>query len=163
MSLRFLGLVDFLREYAGRILIGLGLILVIVGIMSLGTFFFSIPDFAAVPILTLFLGLVFVVYGFFIQVGLFSVRWRSMNGLGTVLLCISVAFFALAIVAIQIQLVTGFEHEGVPSHTGAITFVMYVPVSLRPFLFLFDYGLELGAAFLLVSLIFKAISFYTGY
>jgi uncharacterized membrane protein len=163
MSLRFLGLMDFLREYVGRILIGLGLVLIVVGIMALGTFYFSIPGFAVVPILALFLGQVFVVYGFFIQVGLFSGRWRSINGLGTVLLCLSVACFAMAVVAIQIQLVTGFEHDVVFSHSSRITSTMFVPISLRPFLFLFDYGLELGTAFFVASLVLKLISFFKGY
>lgn len=148
---------DFLREYLGRILIGLGLILVFGGIMSLSTFYFFIPAFAVVPMVTLFLGLVFVAFGFFIQVGLFSIRWRSINGLGTILLCISVGFFALALVAIQIQLVTGFERD------GNARMPMYFPISLRPFVFLFDYGLELGTAFLVASLVLKAISFFKGY
>jgi uncharacterized membrane protein len=163
MSLRLSELKDFLREYLGRILIGVGLIFVVAGIMLLSTFYFSVPAFAAVPVVILFLGLVFVAYGFFVQVGMFSVRWRSMNGLGTILLCVSVGFFALAIVAIQIQLVTGFEQVGMPTHGGSIPFVMLFPISFRPFLFLFGLGLELGAAFLVASLVLKAISFLRGY
>lgn len=163
MSLKLLELMDSLREYLGRILIGLGLILVVAGILLVSTFYFFIPTFAIVPIATLFLGLVFVAYGFFIQVGLFSVRWRSLNGLGTILLCISVGFFALAIVAIQIQLVTGFEQVGVPSRGGTIPFIMFFPISFRPFLYLFGLGLELGAAFLVASLVLKAVSFFRGY
>jgi hypothetical protein len=157
MSLRLLEFADYLKDNLGKVLIAVGLILVILGVLTLAALSAVVPDVTLlVPAVSLFLGIVFVVYGFFVQVGLFSVRWTSVNGVGTILLCISVGFFALAIVAIQFQLITGFEVFGTPNNA----FLILIPYSIRPFLFLFAIGLQLGVVFFVASVILKAFSFW---
>jgi hypothetical protein len=148
---------DYLRDNFGKVLIAAGTLLVILGVFITPDFYFTISPLGVVLAVTLFLGVVFVAYGFFVQVGLFSGRLRSINGLGTILLCVSVAFFAMAIVAIQFQLVTGFETIGMPSRGGGKPSYVLIPDSVRPFLFLFGDGLWLGAAFLAASMILKAV------
>ena len=161
MSIRLLELMDFLKDNLGKVLITLGIVFFLSGILLISTFYFelSAPS-VAVPTVPMFLGITFIAYGFFVQVGLFSGRWRSINGLGTILLCISVAFFALAITAIQVQLVTGFEVEDAPSRGGGRSpFSMVFPYSTRPFLSLFGLGLEWGVGFFVAGTIFKAFSY----
>lgn len=161
MSIRLLELMDFLKDNLGKVLIALGIVFFLSGILLLSTFYFGLSALGvAVPTVPMFLGVVFIVYGFFVQVGLFSGRWRSIDGLGTILLCISVAFFALAIAAIQVQLVMGFEMQDVPSRGGGrSSFSMLFPYSTRPFLSLFGLGLEWGVAFFVAGMIIKAFSF----
>lgn len=162
MALRLLEFTDFLKDNQGKILIAIGILLSVLGLGMQSTFYFVIP--VAVGFLSgasLFLGILLIVLGSFVQVGLLPVKWHSVDGLGTVLLCISIGFFDLAIVAIQFQLVTGFYVEGIPSPGGGMgPFVMAIPMSERPFLFLFASGLQFGLAFLVASLIFKAFAYF---
>jgi hypothetical protein len=160
MSLRLLEFMDFLKDNQGKILIAIGILLAVLGFGMQSTFYFVIPTVGFLSGVSLFLGIMLVVLGSFVHVGLFPVKWRSVDGLGTVLLCISVGFFALAIVAIQFQLVTGFYEEGAPSPGGGVPYTMYIPISERPFLFLFGSGLQFGLAFLVASLIFKAFAYF---
>lgn len=161
MSLRLLEFVDFLKNNQGKILIAIGILLSVLGFGMQSTFYFAIPTVGFLAGVNLFLGIMLVVLGSFVQVGLLPVKWRSFDGLGTVLLCISVGFFALAIVAIQFQLVTGFYVEGTPSPSGGPgPFTMYIPISVRPYLFLFGNGLQFGFAFLVASIVFKAFAYF---
>jgi len=50
---------------------------------------------------TLFLGMVFSTFGIFLKLGIFSVKLRSLAGVGTILICASVVCFALSIVLFQ--------------------------------------------------------------
>ena len=162
MALRLLEFVDFLKDSQGKILIAIGILFFVFGFGMESTFYFVIPlTVGFLSGASLFLGIMLIVLGSFVQVGLFPAKWRSVDGLGTVLLCISVGFFALAIVAIQFQLVTGFYVEGTPSPSGGLgPYTMYIPISERPFLFLFGSGLQFGIAFLVASLIFKAFAYF---
>jgi hypothetical protein len=161
MGLEFYDFSDFFKDNLGKILILAGLFLCLMGIFLMSTFYFILPSIALLPALSMSLGICFVACGFFLQVGLFAVKWRSLNGLGTMLLVISVVFFSLAISAIQIQLVTGFEVQGVPNRGGGISqFSMLFPISARPFMFLFTEGLQLGTAFLIVSLFLKFYCYF---
>ncbi len=159
MSSRYFDFWDVLRDNLSKIMIITGIVLAVVGLVMLGDYYIDLPAYAAVPTFLLFLGIVLVVYGFFVQVGLFSVKWMSLNGLGTVLLCIAVGFFAIAVVSIQIQLVTGFIVKGEPSRSGAIHSYSIIPYSIRPLLPIFDRALQLGAIFLAVSVFLKVLSF----
>jgi hypothetical protein len=81
---------EYLREYVGTIVLATGVLLVIIGILFINIFGSIVSVFA------LFLGIIFAAFGFFARIGLFY-NLRSINGLGTVLVCISVVCFALAI------------------------------------------------------------------
>jgi len=154
---------DFFRDNLGKVMIAVSILLLILGILMLGTSYFSIAETAFIPVISSFLGVLLLVCGLFVHVGLFSGRWRSVDGVFTVLLCISVGFFALAISAIQVQLVTGFEEMTIPCRSGtgaalARTFALYFPISVRPYLFLFSLGLQWGIVFLSASLILKVFN-----
>ena len=161
MGLRMLEFLDFLRDNLGKVMIAVGVLLLVLGASMLATSYFTLTETAFVPVICSFTGILLVVYGFFVQVGVFWGRWRSLDGLGTVMLCVSVGFFALAISAIQVQLVTGFESQGVPSRGGGESpFALFFPISVRPFLFLFGLGLQWGMVFFAISLILKAFSYF---
>lgn len=151
MSLRYLDFMDFLTENLGRILIAAGIISFVLGILSLTTIY------TVVPAVALFLGPVLVAYGFFFQLGFFSVRWRSISGFGTVLLCASVVFFSLAFVAIQFQEIPFWFVRGEATHTTTMTEFFAIPWSIRPFFFIFDNGIQLGIVSLVAGLAFKAV------
>jgi len=152
---------DFIRDNLGKVMIVVGMLLFLLGVSMLATFYFVLPEIAFVPLISGFLGILFIVYGFFVQVGMFSAHWRSIDGVGTVMLCISVGFFALAISAVQVQLVTGFDVRGMPSRGGGESpFAVFLPISVRPFLFLFGMGLQWGIVFLAASFILKALGYF---
>lgn len=159
MSGRYFDLWDVLRDNLSKIMIVVGIVLVVVGLFLVSDYYVVLPAYSAVPAFILFLGILLVAYGFFVQVGLFSVKWKSINGLGTVLLCIAVGFFAIAFVSIQIQLITGFIVEGEPGHSGPTNYGIAIPYSIRPFLFLFGQTFQLGLVFLVVSVALKIFSF----
>ena len=159
MTYRYFDFWDVLRDNLSKIMIIAGMILIVFGIVFVGDYYFELPAYAIISPVTMFAGIVFLVYGFFLQVGLFSVKWRSINGLGTLLLCAAVAFFALAIVSMQIQLVTGFLLKGEPSRSGGVNIFDAIPISVRPLLPIFGEALEFGAIFLTVSVILKVTSF----
>ncbi len=50
---------------------------------------------------TLFLGTTFCTFGIFLKLGIFSVKLRSLAGVGTILICVSVICIALSIVLFQ--------------------------------------------------------------
>lgn len=161
MDLRLLEFGDFLKENLGKILIAVGILLLVLGFVMQSTFYFVISAFGFISAVNLFLGIMLIVLGSFVLVGLFPVKLRSIDGLGTILLCVSIGFFALAFVAIQFQLVTGFDVEGIPRpFGGGWEGFIATPISERPFLFLFSNGLQLGLVFLVASLILKAFSYF---
>jgi hypothetical protein len=162
MGLRALELLDFLRDNLGKVLIAVGILFFLLGVFMLADSYFILTEIAFVPAISLFLGILLAVYGLFVQVGLLSGRLRSIDGLGTIILCVSVGFFALAFSAIQVQLVTGFEKQGMPSRSGGgeSPFALFFPISVRPFLFLFGLGLQWGIILLATSLILKAFSYF---
>jgi len=92
---------EYLEEYSGNILILAGIILLAVGVLYVNIFG------SIVSVFTLFFGIVCVVYGLFARIGLFYIKLRSLNGLGTVLVCVAVAFLALSIALMEFLSVKG--------------------------------------------------------
>jgi hypothetical protein len=146
MSTRVLELEDFVRENLGKFMIGFGILAVILGILLLDAF--GTLGSAS----SMFTGILLIVYGFFLQVGLFSVTWRSINGVGTVLLCVSVCFFSLAVVGLQFQIV-----QAQPA--AEVFRGMVVPflrlTGTRPFVYLFALGLQIGLAILAAGIVLR--------
>ena len=156
MSPSFWGFKDSVRarlkENFGKVSIAIGILLVVFGVSTssmLGT---------VASAFGLFSGFVLIAYGFFAQVGLFSVEWRSINGAATMILCVSVAFFAIALVSLLFQEV---------SRADVIKEIFRGSVSLsvrllftRPFLYLFVLGSQLGLIFFVISVILKVYSLY---
>jgi hypothetical protein len=105
----------------------------------------------------LFSGIVLVAYGFFAQVGLFSIEWRSTNGVATMMLCVSVVFFAMAVMSLLFQEVTA--NIVIEVFRGGV-FPSLRLVFTRPFLYLFALGSELGVIFFVISVILKVYSLF---
>jgi hypothetical protein len=146
MSTRVLELEDFVRENLGKIMIGFGILAVILGILLLDSF----GTFGSAS--SLFIGVLLIIYGFFLQVGLFSVTWRSIDGAGTVLLCVSVCFFALAVVGLQFQIVQA--QPAVEVFRGML--IPFIRLSgTRPFVYLFSLGLQIGLVVLAAGIILR--------
>lgn len=78
-----------------------GIILLAVGILFVNIFG------SIVSVFTFFFGIICVAYGLFARIGLFYIKFRSLNGLGTVLVCIGVAFLALSIALMEFLSVKG--------------------------------------------------------
>lgn len=153
MSTRALELEDFVRHNLGKIMIGAGILGVIFGIFMLDT----LGTLASAA--GMFIGVLLIAYGFFIQIGLFSMKWRSINGLGTVLLCVSVGFFALGIVALQFQIVSAEAVREI-SHGFLMPFTRLRLTSTRPFVYLFALGSQLGLILFVTSIALKIFSHF---
>lgn len=151
---------DYLRENLSKILIAAGIVLGVVGGLFINDYYFAVPQFAFVPCILLFFGIVFVAYGFMIQVGLFSGKWLSIGGLGTMLLSAAVIFLSLAIVAASIQLVTGYRTIGYIERNGhGIVGYYVIPYSVRPFLYVSAEAIQLCLIFFLTGAAFKITGF----
>jgi hypothetical protein len=150
------GLGGYPRENLGKILIAAGIVLAVVGTILIGDYYYELPLFTLVPCILLFLGIVFVVYGFMIQVGFFSDKWLSISGLGNILLCAAVIFFSLMIVGISIQLVTGFELIGYIGRNGhGIIGYEAIPYTMRPFLYVSAEAIQLSLVFFITGIALK--------
>ena len=155
MGPRFWGFRDLVRaslkDNFGKVSIAIGILLVVFGISmssTLGTVASAIG---------LFSGFVLITYGFFAQVGLFSVEWRSINGAATMMLCVSVVFFAIALMSLLFQDVSSSLVLEV--FRGTVTQSLRLVFS-RPFLYLFVLGSQVGLIFFVVSLILKVYSLF---
>jgi hypothetical protein len=155
MSPKFWGSKDYmkasLKDNFGKVSIAIGILLVVFGVSTssmLGTVASSIG---------LFSGFVLIAYGFFAQVGLFSVEWRSINGAATMMLCVSVVFFAIALMSLLFQDVSASVAREV--FRGGV-FLSLRLVFTRPFLYLFALGSQLGLIFFVISVILKVYSLY---
>jgi hypothetical protein len=140
-----------LRENFGKISIAIGILLVIFGV-STSSMVGSVASAGG-----LFSGIVLVAYGFFAQVGLFSIEWRSTNGVATMMLCVSVVFFAMAVMSLLFQEVTA--NIVIEVFRGGV-FPSLRLVFTRPFLYLFALGSELGVIFFVISVILKVYSLF---
>ena len=104
---------EYLVEYASSILFFSGFLLLVAGVLLLETFG-SILSAAS-----LFFGIVFVAWGLLLRLGFFYLKLRSLDGLGTILLSVSVVFLALSISGVTIL---------------AVRHVYLVPTYIRGFL-----------------------------
>ncbi len=140
-----------LRENFGKISIAIGILLVVFGVST------SSMVGSVASAVGLFSGIVLIAYGFFAQVGLFSIEWRSTNGVATMMLCVSVVFFAIAIMSLLFQDVTA--NIVIEVFRGGV-FPSLRLVFTRPFLYLFALGSELGLIFFVISVILKVYSLF---
>ena len=88
-------IVEFIKESWGKILFFIGMIFLVLSLLFLNRFGSLESAFS------LFFGLIFVAFSMFSQLDFFSVKLRSLTGLGTILICISVVFLVFSIAAIQ--------------------------------------------------------------
>lgn len=82
---------EYLVEYSSSILFFSGALLLIGGVLFLETFG------SIISAGSLFFGIVFIAWGLFLRLGFFYTKLRSLDGLGTILVSVSVVFLALSI------------------------------------------------------------------
>jgi len=144
-------LADLLKDNAGKVVILAGIGLVVIGVLAQNSF--GTIESA----MSFFFGFLFIFYGFFIQVGLFQVKLRSLGGIGTLLLCVSVGFFALAIVAVQFQDLRILRAVQEFFKGARLPFSRVLVASERPYLWLFSVSLQYCVAFFVAALVFKIL------
>jgi hypothetical protein len=140
-----------LRDNFGKVSIAIGILLVVFGISMSSTLGTVASAFG------LFSGFVLIAYGFFAQVGLFSIEWRSINGVATLTLCVSVVFFSVALMSLLFQDVSSSVVREI--FRGSVSLSLRL-VFTRPFLYLFVLGSQLGLIFLIISVILKVYSLF---
>jgi hypothetical protein len=139
---------EYLEEYSGNLMILAGVLLLVVGLMFLETFG------SVLSAVTLFLGVILVSFGLFVRLGLFHLKLRSLNGLGTILLCGSVVFFALCIPVMEFLAVQ--RVIAVPQYFhGIIIGYSEVIITYRPYAWLGAISIWVGVGLFLASLIVK--------
>jgi len=139
---------EYLEEYSWSIMIIAGILLLVVGLMSYNTFG------SLLSAATLFFGIIFVSFGFFARLEFFYQRLRSLNGLGTILVCISVVFFALSVAFMEFQAVKGVRT--VPDYfRGFLRGYSVIVTTHRPYVWLGVTSIWVGLASFLAGLIVK--------
>jgi hypothetical protein len=147
-----------MKENVAKIMIALGAVFLALGVLTLTTFY------AIVPMFSLPLGIILLILGFFAHMGLFSIEWRSPNGLAMILLCVSVAFFALAVASTQFQGILRVRLidrrvETAGGFPAGKTFEdWYFIETYRPFVSQFILCTQLGVAFFVASVAVKTLS-----
>jgi len=145
MGLSFL---DFVTENFGKIMVFSGVGLFIIGFLLL-TGFGSMWS-----AISLFFGILLVAFGFFALFGFFSGNLRSLNGLGTILICLSIVFFALSLVVFQflnVVVVRWLQEVFRGGSLGARALLS----SERPYLWLSGLSMEAALALLVIGVVLK--------
>jgi hypothetical protein len=148
---------DSVRAYVsdnyGKVVFSVGALLLLIGVVTLNMYgsVLSAGSF--------FFGILFVVYGLFVQAGVLSGNLLSLTGIGTILVCVSIALLAFSFALVQFVDVTPtgvirqiLPHGGGPTGEYKLNFI-----STHPFSWLSDLSLEVGIVLLIVGSIFKTI------
>lgn len=151
-----LGFSDYIRENFGEVMIVIGVLLVVVGLLFLSTV--GTVYSAA----SLFFGLLFVIFGFFVHLGIFSVNFRSLSGFGTFLLCLSVVFIVFAVVLVQFQNINVVGYVQEVFRGARLPFYRMLITTDRPYLWLSDIFMHVGLYFFVAGLVLKVYSFFRG-
>jgi hypothetical protein len=141
----------WLAEYLPGIMVFLGIVLFVVGLL------FMQVSSSPVSVIGFFFGIVLIAFGILARVGFFSTNLRSLNGLGTVLICISVVFFSLSFSVLQFQEVSGYVQIPVMDH-GVIIGYMSQPNYYRPYTWLSLTSIGICLSMLFAGLIAKVLS-----
>lgn len=143
---------EYLQEYSGAILVFSGIVLLVVGLMFMQSFG------SPVSAISFFFGIIFVVFGFFARIELFSSKPSSLNGLGTILICISVVFFSLSFSVVEFQAVAGYVSIPQYSRSGKFIGNEVEPIIYRPYAWLSFTSIGIGLLIFFAGLIAKAYS-----
>jgi len=140
----------YIRDYIGKIMVLTGVVLLITGVLAINSFgsVFSAGS--------LFLGILFAVFGFFVQVGFFSGNLRSLNGAATILICISIVFLAFSLVIIEFLEARLVGYVQMIFHGAPLPFSKAVISTNRPFLWLSSLSLQVGFVFFIAGIALKA-------
>ena len=139
---------DFVTENFGKIMVFSGVVLLIIGFLLL-TGFGSMWS-----AISFFFGVLLVAFGFFAMFGFFSGNLRSLNGLGTILICLSVVFFALSLVVFQFLniVVIGWLAE---VFRGGSLGARALLSSERPYLWLSGLSMDVALMLFVIGVVLK--------
>jgi hypothetical protein len=143
---------EYLQEYSWGILAFSGIALLVVGLMFMQSFG------SPLSMIGFFLGIILVTFGFFARIGLFSSKLGSLDGLGTILICVSVVFLSLSFAVIEFSAVAGYESIPIFSRSGKFIGMEQEPIIYRPYAWLSLTSIGIGLPIFLAGLIVKAYS-----
>ena len=95
MGIAWSDVVDFVTGYSGKIMFLAGAVLTACGALTFNLFG------TIASAVSIFLGILFAVFGLFVLLGVFSARFRSLNGISIIMICTSIVCFAFSIVSLQ--------------------------------------------------------------
>lgn len=145
MHVDFVDFKDCVQEHSGRILFFVGVILLVVGVFFLRTLGGELS--AA----SLFLGIVFCAFGILARLGFFSVNLRSWGGLGTISICVAIAFFAFSISIFQFLNLKLVGIMPAAERGQMLPYFRFLFHSERSYLWLTNLLLRLSLVFLIVG------------
>jgi hypothetical protein len=127
----------------------IGAILLIVGALTLNRFG-SLLSAGSV-----FGGILLVVFGLFVQLGFLSGNLRSLGGVGTILICLSIVLGAFSIAVVEFVEITGAQlvadiFRGVV-HWGVVFY------SDRPYIWLSVLCMQFGIGFFVAGVVLKIV------
>jgi hypothetical protein len=144
-----LDVVYYVEEYLGKLMFLIGIILLLVGVLSFNLFG-SIMSAASV-----FFGIVCVVFGLFFQLGVFSVKFRSLNGVSIILFCASIVCLAFSFVVLEFLSTAIVDWDiFIIGHTQRFVFAP-VFYSERPYLWVSGIFMFLGLALLIIGIVLR--------
>ena len=145
-----LEILDYISDYIGKIMFLIGASLLLVGVLTLNLYG------SVLSAGSLFSGILFVIFGMFVQLGLLSGEIRSISGAGTVLICLSIVFVAFGLVVVEFVDVTS---KGVVADVfrGAVLGYRLLLSSDRPYVWVSVICLQAGIGFFLAGLALKII------
>lgn len=154
MYIDFVDFLDFVREHFGKILFLAGVMLLGLGILSFNRFG------TVLSAVSLFSGVVFVAFGVFAQLGLFSVILKSWGGLGAILLCVSVVCFAFSVSIFQFMNVELLGYMQRPFRGALLPFYKPIFHSERPYVWVSGIFLDVSLVLFIVGLVTKVCSIF---
>jgi len=126
----------------------IGVVLLIVGVLELNLYG-SILSAGS-----LFFGILFIVFGLFVQLGFFSGNLRSLGGAGTILICFSIIFLAFSVVMFEFLEVSLAGIVPLISH-GFVSGYIVKMSSERPYLWLSAILMQSGLVLFITGIVFK--------
>ena len=138
------------RDNVGKIIFAVGVMLAIAGVLTLNLYGSWLSAGS------LFFGIMLIVFGLFVQVGFFSGDLRSLGGVGTILICVSIIIVAYAIVILEFVKVDLVRFVPVVDR-GSIIAWRAVLSSDRPYLLMSVLLAESGLAVFASGIVLKII------
>jgi hypothetical protein len=89
------GFSAYVSENLGKLFFFVGALLSFIGVVTANEFG------TLLSAVSLFSGILLLFFGLFSMLGLFSSSWRSISGAGMLSICVAIAFFAFAVVALE--------------------------------------------------------------
>jgi|YelNatPaOPRAMG01_1025707.scaffolds.fasta_scaffold15699_6 hypothetical protein len=145
----FLDFGFYIKEHLGEILFLLGVVLLVIYFSTINTFG------TVLSAASFFFGFPCVVFGVFVKLGVFSVKFRSLDGASVILICCSVVLFAFSISILE------FLTTSVGFDIFAFRYKIYYVLvfdSRRPYLLVSNVSLLFALGLFLCGLLLKVYS-----